>query len=542
VSDAPRVIVAGGGIAGMTAALRLAERGCQVKLYEQKPMLGGDLASRTGHEGMMLDIYPHMYLSWYHNFWRLLADAGGRRDTGFRAMSDVTQLRRGRYPRFDTVTDLYSPRHMVQNLFSGVGRPADVFLYGYANIDMLAERLNPTIPLEKVSVEGFFRSRPYMTDRAAKAADSFITTVWAIPSYLAAANDYRTYLAYSLADHDPAYLLTKGSAHEQVIEPLRRTLEAHGVEIRTRAQVKRVHRQGRRVTTIEVEEVEEHQRRHRGKGTDNTWLDEVDELVLAVPPDVLLDLTQSADAGHRVIEVAPRLAEISRLRDQRIPVINLFFKQKLPGIPAEPVGLFESPLALAFTDISQAGRAADRDRPTILALSASNPYGLPGPDDEDDAQAMLEGLAEYIGFRAGHRWRSSPDIDWERTTYEANHDVKLFLNETGTDVWRPHAKCPGVDNLSFAGDFCANHIGMTTIESGVVGGLEAARVIVDRHGIEPPIVIETPDSGCSAVYLWLRYAWGPWAYAAKAWSTGSDCVRTVGRLLKPTPQRQRRES
>jgi isorenieratene synthase len=546
MTDAPRVTVAGGGLAGMTAALRLAERGYRVTLYEQKPMLGGDLASRTGADGVKLDVYPHMYLSWYRNFWRLLRDAGGHRETGFVAMSDVTQLRRGGYPKFESMTDMYSPRHMVQNLFSGVGPPADMFVFGYANIDLLAEGLNPTMPLENVSVAGFLQARPYMTERAAKAADSFITMVWAIPSYLAAANDYRSYLAYSFADHTPAYELAVGSAHAQVIEPLTRALEHRRVEIHTSTQVTGVRRAGGRVTEIDLEDVEPHERRHRGVGAGNERTEPVDELVLAVPPDVLLSLARAAAPGERVIEVAPRLAEVSRLRTQRIPIIHLYFKRRLRHIPPEPVGLFESPLALAFTDISQTWEDApgDGERPTVLSLSASNPYGLPGPGDDDDAYAILCGLAEYLDFDPGPAWRESPDVDWKRTMYEPNRDVTLFLNETGTDVWRPRAACPGVENLSFAGDFCANDIGMTTIESAVAGGLEAARAIVRRRGVGAPVEIETPDEDWGAVYVWLRYAWAPYALAAKAWSTGSDCARGLRRLLTPTapPRRQRRDS
>ena len=86
---------------------------------------------------------------------------------------------------------------MVQNLFSGVGPPADMFVFGYASIDLLAEKLNPTVLLENVSVTGFLQGRPYMTERASKAADSFITMVWAIPGYLAAANDYRELITYT---------------------------------------------------------------------------------------------------------------------------------------------------------------------------------------------------------------------------------------------------------------------------------------------------------------------------------------------------------
>ena len=83
MTDSPRVTVAGGGLAGLTAALRLAQRGYRVKLYEQKAILGGDLGSRPFGDGVDLDIYPHMYLSWYGNFWRLLEEVTGedRSDT-----------------------------------------------------------------------------------------------------------------------------------------------------------------------------------------------------------------------------------------------------------------------------------------------------------------------------------------------------------------------------------------------------------------------------------------------------------------------------
>jgi phytoene dehydrogenase-like protein len=88
----PRVTIAGGGIAGLTAALRLAERGYQVKVYEQNSMLDGDLRWRTAPNGVQHDVYPHMYLNWYHNFWRLLGDiSDARPDENFVPFSSVKQ-------------------------------------------------------------------------------------------------------------------------------------------------------------------------------------------------------------------------------------------------------------------------------------------------------------------------------------------------------------------------------------------------------------------------------------------------------------------
>ena len=548
MSDGPRVTVVGGGLAGLTAALRLAQRGYQVKLYEKKPMLGGDLASRPAARpvDVELDVYPHMYLSWYHNFWRLWDEVTKvQRGDVFLPFSSVSQLRRGCFPKFTALTDVYSPSRLLQNLFSGVGHPADMFVFVYASIDLLAERLNPTILLDDVSVTGFLHARPYMTEGAAAATDSFITMVWAIPSYLASAEDYRTHLAYSFADHTPAYWLTKGSALKQIIEPLAVALKKEGVEIVTSTQVTSVSCRDGRVTEIALEGVQSGEARCTWVGAGDERTEKVDELILAVPPDALSFLVRHGGPGSPIVEAAPRLAQVSRLRTQRIPILHLYFTRKLPDIPAEPVGLFESRHALAFTDISQTWEGVtDFAGNTVLSLSASDPYGLPDTGPDDDAFAMIYELARYLRFDRGKEWGESSDIDWDRTRYEPNTDTQLFVNETGTDVWRPAAACDGVSNLYFAGDFCANRIGMTTIESAVATGLEAASVIVDRRGIGAPVEIDEPDSGVDAFYVWLRYAWAPYAFAAKAWSMGSDCARSLRKLLTPArpPARQRRES
>jgi hypothetical protein len=200
---------------------------------------------------------------------------------------------------------------------------------------------------------------------------------------------------------------------------------------------------------------------------------------------------------------------------------------------------------MAFTDISQTWE----DVPafagkTVLSVSASDLYGLPGTGRDDDAYAMLVELARYLDFDPGQKWRESGDIDWDRTQFEENTDATLFINETGTDIWRPPAVCDRLSNLTLAGDFCANRIGMTVIESAVTTGLEAARVIVERRGFGKPVKISEPDSGFAPFYVWLRYAWMPYAAAAKAWSAGSDLADGMRGLLMPTraPGRQRRES
>ena len=526
-----KVTVVGGGLAGMTAALRLAERGYDVKLYEQKSMLGGNLASRPAGHGEELDVYPHMFLSWYHNFWNLLESARVNREESFVPISAVKQLRRGDFPRFTALTDAYSPRYIFQNLFSGFGPPADMFVFWYSTIDLLAERLNPTMLLDDVSVTGFMQARPYMTERAAKTVDNFITMVWAVPSYLASAEDYRSYLSYSVSSYRPPCVLAKGSALQQVIGPLTQALMNAGVDIVREAQLTSVTCDNGRVTEIGMERANFDPHTYSWKGTGDAWTEPVDELVLAVTPQALSSLVRWGPPGHRIVEAVPKLAELSRLRSQQIPIVHVYFTRELPHVPQEPVGLYDSRLALAFTDISKTWPQLAGT--TVLSVSASDSYGLPGTGALDDGFAIVSELAEYIDFDPGLAWGESSDIDWTRTRYESNGDSQLFVNETGIDVWRPTAAADGLTNLSFAGNFCANTIGMMTVESAVASGLEAARAIVQRRGGSPVEVVQ-PNAGFEPLYVWLRYAYAPAVAAAKLWSTGSDMLRGLRRAVSPS--------
>jgi hypothetical protein len=432
-----------------------------------------------------------------------------------------------------------------------------MFVFAYASLDLLAERLSPTMPLDGMSVNGFLQGRPYMTPEAAAAFNSAITTVWALPGYLTSVEDYRTYLSYAFADPEPSYWLPRGSALNQVMRPLKRALKSAGVTIECSKALTRVECSNGRVTEIELRGTHFDPQRQTWVGDGEVLTEEVEELVLAVAPLGLAPLVRAAPPGERIVDAVPEMADVPRLRTQQIPLLHIYFTRKLTAVPAEPVGLFSSRFDLAFTDISQTWEEPDFANRTVLALSCSDVAGLPGSGDDDDAFAMLVELADYLDFDPGQEWGESPDIDWGRTDYNTNKDAQLFVNEAGTDVWRPAVSYPGISNLSFAGDFCQNHIGMTTIESAVTTGLLAAQAIVERRGGRPVEIFE-PASLPDSYFLWLRYWLAPYALAAKWWSAGGDYTRAIApyssysadtrrrmrTMLTPTrpPRRQRRES
>jgi hypothetical protein len=73
---------------------------------------------------------------------------------------------------------------------------------------------------------------------------------------------------------------------------------------------------------------------------------------------------------------------------------------------------------------------------------------------------------------------------------------------------------------------------MTTIESAVTTGLQAANAVIARRGVGTPVDVRIPRSASGPLYAWLRYAWGPYVVAAKAFSEGRELLKGVARHLR----------
>src|SRR5262245_32732299 len=78
-TEQPTVAIAGGGMAGLTAAYYLAKRGYKVTLYEATGRVGGALSATPGatgssFEGTNFECSPHMFGDWYNNFFALMRE------------------------------------------------------------------------------------------------------------------------------------------------------------------------------------------------------------------------------------------------------------------------------------------------------------------------------------------------------------------------------------------------------------------------------------------------------------------------------------
>jgi len=114
-----RVVVIGGGLAGITAAIALAESGAQVTLLEARPRLGGATCSFT-RDGLTVDTGQHIFLGCCSAYRGLLGKLGmtahaplqDRFDVTVLAPGPVGQPRQARLRR----TALPGPLHMLPAL------------------------------------------------------------------------------------------------------------------------------------------------------------------------------------------------------------------------------------------------------------------------------------------------------------------------------------------------------------------------------------------------------------------------------------------
>lgn len=511
----PRVAVVGAGIAGLTAALRLSQRGYDVTVYEERDVLGGNLSSRKCH-GVYHDVYPHMFCDWYDNFWEIFeTDLGLDRRAHFEARSGTKLLRKGN-PDYLQLLNPTSLPAVWADLRSGVFPFPDMFLWGYATLDLATQRFERGRLLSEYSVTGFLHSRPYATERCAELLDLALMEVWSIHSDLTSASAYSDFLKRSMTfpHSTPFAWVLKGNLEENLIAPIQHELQKLGCKIKQGHGVKSVCPEGRGVV-LDVD--------HDGRL-------ESDYAILAVPPQALAKLVESGKRGLRIVDRLPRLSEVRRLRCEPIAVVDVYFKRRLPGIPVEHVGLFGSDCDLTFVDISQLWKDDPQMRGrTALVLAASDFYALPSEDPREDGHQMIRRLHDYLPVFAPGRCWGDPrsDICWEKSYPQTNLQNRLFINEVGSEEWRPCASYDALPNVFFAGDFCRSDVDMATVEAAVMTGLRAAQALWDREPRGDPIRIASSQAHSEAAFLAMKLALAPSAYWAKGWSTALDAVEQV---------------
>lgn len=535
----PKVLIVGGGAAGMAAATRLLERGFDVHLLEQNDFLGGKLGTHACPElvprrgsGDMHEHCYHMYLNWYHNFWSLMDEIGTI--SKWMPMPMIGYRRPGATRTAAGLTNAGSLSTVVQNMMSGVASPADMFLYSYALIDLLGQPSGPGSQLEQTSVANFLNGRGYSTTGSTAAATRTLAEAFASPSYLSSTRSYQSLVKYGFRHPVPSMWLLTENTETGIFDPWKKYLEQKypdKFKIEMHRRVDALHVQNGNIVRVTVSALTQNTTIKRGHSVEpvNSTDILVDDIILAVPPGSLGRLV-----SKEISAIAPGLAGVRKLRSEPMISLDLYFKRRLPEMTKSITVLLDSAHNLTLLDTSLVWN--NPDGKTFLNVIASDADTLVDYRDEDIRDILLDELARFLPFKLGNLKLKAADrdddVDYDRTHTQTNVGEELFVNQVGSWEYRPTAICP-IDNLFIAGDFCQSFIDVVTIEGAVVTGLLAAEAVRAKHGIGAPIEIVTPESYPPGLMAAVANLARPAAFAAKAVSMAESGMRGAFSRLFP---------
>lgn len=432
----PRVVVVGGGLAGLAAGLEAADRGASVTLLERRPRLGGATWSFR-RKGIWYDNGQHVFLRCCTAYLAFLERIGSIGDVTIQKRLNIPVLRPG--GRMGTIRRTFGPAplHLAPSLlaYPHIGRRARLKVLAAGGA---LRRLDPEDPtLDKVSFGDWLAAR----GQPAEAVERFWDLV-VLPTVNVHAGDASLKLAAKVF---VTGLLTDAASADigWASVPLsvlhgdagRRALEARGAEVVTRAPVSAV-RTGSR-GRLEV--------------TTNDRGIKADSVVVAVPHDAVGSMLPSG--------AVPFQDRLERLGVSPIVNVHLVYDRPITDLPMfAAVG---SDIQYVFDRTGAAGLDDGRQCLAISLSAADSHLGTNAPELVKHFVAEMERL---LPSAAGAVVTESMVTREPRAT---------FRGGPGSHPLRAGAGC-GVPGVFLAGAWTDTGW-PATMEGAVRSGVEAGR-------------------------------------------------------------------
>ncbi|WP_407562766.1 hydroxysqualene dehydroxylase HpnE [Streptomyces sp. 184] len=466
----PRAVVVGGGLAGMTAAMGLADAGVEVTLLEGRPRLGG-LAFSFRRGDLSVDNGQHVYLRCCTAYRWFLDEVGGARLAPLQERLDVPVLdaaapaRRGPGPRTGRLgrSGLPVPLHLA----AGLARYPHLSLAERASVGRAAlamRRLDPADPaLDGVDFASWLH-RHGQSPRAVSALWDMVgvATLNAFAPQVSlglAAMVFRTGLLTERGAADIGWArVPLGELHDTLA---RRRLERSGVRILLRTRATELRRTPGGGWQVDVAAGPE-----RAGAPGAAPLD-ADAVVLAVPQREAHGLLPAGALDHK-----DRL-----LRIGTAPILNLHVVYDRRVLHSPFVAAIGTPVQWIFdrTDASGLARTPGGRGGQYVAVSQSAA--------QDDIERPVGELRErYLPELA----KLLPDARGAevRDFFVTRERTATFAPTPGVGRLRPG---PGthLPGLALAGAWTATGW-PATMESAVLSGLAAVRETLGVLGREVP--------------------------------------------------------
>ena len=476
VAPGVRAVVIGGGIAGVTAALLLAERGVAVTLLERDAQLGGRLAAwpRTLPDGsrQLVEHGFHGFFRQYYNWQNVLR----------RIDPDLSFLRSaGRYPVISRhwPEEHFSrlPKRPPANLLALVARSPSLRLRELRDVDGAAalpllsySRADTYRLFDDISAKDFLDTLGMPARARATLFDVFAHSFFNHEEDLSAAEMIMQFHFYFLRNPEGLDFDAPGQDYETAIwSPLARQLEALGVDIRTHAAVDHLE-PGWTVVL---------------KGGARLRADHV---VLAADPG----------SAREIVAASPELPRLAPVLTQQMATVRTTAPYAVSRLWTDRDCRPERSI---FTSVSQeptldsvtlyhrieaaSGQWARRTGGSVIELHA---YAAPDGIDATD-------LTKRMWSELGALWPETTQMSILDVAERVGRDAPAF--GLGSDATRPGVRTDAA-GLVLAGDWVRMPFPSALMERAAGSAALAANAVLERHGVSPASVFSVAPRGLLA--------------------------------------------
>ncbi|ETW93102.1 MAG: hypothetical protein ETSY1_40695 [Candidatus Entotheonella factor] len=429
----------------------------------------------------------HVFPAWYPNTRQLLRELGI--EGNLIDLKRSHALKPGAFPQMASFEELSSFGNVLKTLFRGERPWAETLLSYYYYVDLTCTPLRRTGLLDRISANGFLRSRFYATEGVSDFNQQRVLQASSIPVYEMSAMALQKVITLWAANPKPFLSILNGNLQERFIAPFQRDLEALGVDIRLHQSVAKLETAAGCITGLCFDDG----RRLEAAGADDLF-------VLAIPPEAVLRLIDDDVFAAEQLHVGETdsLTGLVHLKSVPMAGFTLYLNSRVDRLPTQPTFLDGSRHHLSFIDLSQYWPELAGEN-TVLSVIAAHFEPLKGLSHNKMAEILIDELSEYLPI-------GPKDI--EHWHLQENVSAPLFLNTVGSWRYRPGTRTR-LPNMYITGDYCRTPVELTTMESAVMSGLRTAQAILTDYLGQPAAnrVEFLPLKTFSTVALWLmKYA------------------------------------
>ena len=443
-----KVVVLGGGLAGLSAARRLLDHGFRTTLLEKRPFFGGRAYSfRDGRDGVEVDNGQHVFLGCCTHYVDLLRVVGALDRTHLPRRLRMEVVLSGKSGVLSGAP-LLGRMHLLPSFiaYPHLGLKDKLLaLYGLLRVK-LADRFHRASALDNESFHSWLK-RHRQTDRA-------IENLWNLFILPALNDDVRDVSAdmglmviqeaLLKSPADAAIGMSRVGLTSLNGDPAARYLEGRGAELITGKAVRSVVVKNGRVSGVELSNGESVR---------------ADAYVSALPFKVLLEVLPEEVAA------APFLSGARQLRSSPIIGIHLWYDR--PIMEQDFVAFLDSPVQWVFNKSLIQGTGGSKGQYVCISLSGAWRYVVASKDEL--TRTFAAEMAELFPRAREARLERSVVVKEPQAT---------FRSAPGAAAHRPPQATP-IPNLFLAGEWTDTGW-PSTMEGAVRSGVFAADAVAAR--------------------------------------------------------------